>query len=146
MPITTGNNAIVLDGPQAIEADDRRAASRFTLLIRAGKLVSGDLELPCVVRDASQSGIKLKVFNALPSDGPIDLELANGERFSVEPVWARDGHAGFRFTDDVDLPRLLDAERGPFRSRKLRLRTAIQGRVGCGSQIHPATLENISQQ
>lgn len=130
----------------ADDGDDRRSASRFTLLIRAAKLVHGDAEYVCVIRDASQRGVKLRLYGEVPAGIPLELELANGERFPVERVWTRDGFAGFRFPENIPLDRLIEVDRGRFPNRKLRVRTAIEGVVAWGSERHPVTFDNISQQ
>jgi PilZ domain len=130
----------------ADSGDDRRVASRFTLLIRAAKLISAAGEQLCVIRDASQTGVKLKLFHPLRATGPLELELANGERFAVEQVWQADGHAGFRFPEEVDLARLVESERGQFPSRRLRLRVDVPVRIVAGGLVLDAKMENISQQ
>lgn len=128
------------------DGDDRRSASRFTLLIRAAKLVHGDAEYICVIRDASQTGVKLRLFKDLPPGISLELELANGERFPVEKVWARDGFAGFRFPEDIALDRLIEVDRGRFPGRKLRVRTVMEGTIVCNGERHAITFDNISQQ
>lgn len=125
---------------------ERRIASRFTLLIRAAKLVCGAREQLCVIRDASQTGVKLKLFHPLREAEGLVLELANGERFPVEPVWQADGHAGFRFPDEVDMARLVETERGQFPSRRLRLNVDLPVRIVAGGAVVDATMVNISQQ
>ena len=131
---------------QAEGGDDRRIATRFTLLIRAAKLVDGDREHLCVIRDASQTGVKLKLFHPLAASHDLVLELANGERFPVRPVWQADGHAGFRFIEDVEMARLVETRRGQFPSRRLRLRVDLPVRVVSGPLVAEAAMENISQQ
>lgn len=125
---------------------ERRGASRFTLLIRTAKLVLGDREFLCIIRDASPEGLKLRLYNALPDSEPLTLEMANGDRFAVRKVWERDEFGGFRFDEPVDLERLLDASRGPYPHRKLRLRRRIGGHLIWDGEVHAITVENISQQ
>lgn len=126
--------------------EDRRGASRFTLLIRTAKLIDGDREYLCVIRDVSRKGVKLRLYNDIPAGCRFTLELANGEQFVVEQIWGRDGFGGFRFPDPVELERLIEVERGPFPTRKLRLRTRIGARLAWGGKSHEVTVENISQQ
>jgi hypothetical protein len=126
--------------------DDRRIASRFTLLIRAAKLVADGSEHLCVIRDASQTGVKLRLFHPLGQSEGLVLELANGERFPVEPVWQADGHAGFRFDGELEMARLVETERGQFPSRRLRLNLDLPVRIVAGGTVAEARMENISQQ
>lgn len=125
---------------------DRRAASRFTILIRAAKLVDGERDYLCVIRDVSARGVKLRLYNEIPSGKRLTLELANGEQFAVEQVWARDGFAGFRFPDPVELERLIEVHRGPYPTRRLRLRTRIEGQLFAGGEAQPVRVVNVSQQ
>jgi hypothetical protein len=126
--------------------EDRRGASRFTLLIRTAKLIDGERDYLCVIRDVSAKGVKLRLYNDIPPGKRFTLELANGEQFVVEQVWARDGFGGFRFPDPVELERLIEVERGPYPNRKLRLRTRIAGQLTAGGEQHPVQVVNISQQ
>jgi hypothetical protein len=122
-----------------------RAAPRFTLLIRAAKLISPEGEFIAVIRDVSESGISLRGFHGLPGGAPLALELQTGERHSLEKVWDRGHEAGFRFLDPVDIVRLI-AEAGRYPKRQLRLNfcfpveLAMLGRQAAGEVI------NISQQ
>src|SRR5688500_14235974 len=81
-------------------AEDR-AAPRFTLLIRAAKLIAPPGEFICVIRDVSETGISLRGFHVLPAEEPLALELQTGEQLALEPVWARGLEAGFRFRGPV---------------------------------------------
>ena len=65
---------------------EERTAPRFTLLIRAAKVVTPAGEFICVIRDVSQSGVSLRGFHALPENGPHWLELQTGERYAIEPI------------------------------------------------------------
>lgn len=130
----------------ADSAKDRRGTSRFTILIRSAKLLDEDKEYLCVIRDVSEFGVKLRLYNEIPQGKTLGLELANGDRFAVRQVWSREGFGGFQFSGPVDLERLIETESGPYPQRKLRLRTRIEGSIGWGDQSCPASLDNISQQ
>ncbi len=128
------------------EAGDQRTAARFTLLIRLAKLLVDDKEYLCVIRDASQAGMRLKLFKRIPTQSRIVIELANGERFPVRKIWERDGFGGFAFAEEVSLERLVETGHGPFPNHKLRLRTLLGGRLVVGGQDYPITFENLSVQ
>ena len=66
--------------PAVDDGSDQRCAPRFTLLIRAAKLVGPDCEYLCVVRDASETGVSVRLFHPLPPEVPFTLELQNGDR------------------------------------------------------------------
>ena len=127
------------------EAGEERAAPRFTLLIRAAKLVAPEGEFVVVIRDVSESGISLRGFHALPGGNPLALELQTGERHALEKIWDRGFEAGFRFTEAVDIVRLI-AEAGRYPKRQLRLNIALPVELGFVGRRVRGEVTNISQQ
>lgn len=107
---------------KAATTGDQRSGKRYTLLLRAGKLVLGAGEFLCLVRDVSDRGLKVRLFHPLEIDPTCEIELGNGERLGIERVWQQGGQAGFRFAQaPVDIHALIE-ESGPFPKRHLRLR------------------------
>lgn len=127
------------------DPSEDRAAPRFTLLIRAAKLISPVGEFIVVIRDVSSTGVSLRGFHALPDEGPLTLELQTGEIHAIEPVWARGTEAGFRFAREVEV-RDLVAEAGRFPKRRIRMRLEFPITVLTRLQQHRADLVNLSQQ
>lgn len=127
------------------DACEERVAPRFTLLIRAAKLVCRSGEFICVIRDVSESGISLRGFHPLPADDGMEIELQTGERRRVEPVWGRGNEAGFRFTEAVDIVRLI-AEVGKYPKRQLRLALEFPVELLFLGRRVPARIVNMSQQ
>jgi hypothetical protein len=126
-------------------ARNQRAANRVALLLRAGKLVSECGEFLCILRDASTGGLKARLFHELPPAQRFAIELANGERFPIELVWQRDGHAGFRFLDKpIDVRGLID-ERSDFARRDIRLRVSAPLTVRIGEERQTGLLCDLSQ-
>lgn len=126
---------------------DKRSAPRFTLLIRAAKLILDDnAEFLCVIRDASASGIKIRLFNPLPACRTFKIEMSNGDRYPVEMVWSEGEYVGFRFLDSVDVERLLDESHGAFPKRQVRLRIHLDGIVHSGGEAVRVAFQDISQQ
>ncbi len=124
--------------------EDLRAAPRFALLIRSAKLVCESGEYLCVVRDVSETGVRLRLFHSMPSDTRMALELHTGESFLVEKVWERGDQAGFRFANAIELERFL-AETGPYPKRPLRLRLEFPVTLKTDSGNAAAIVRNISQ-
>jgi hypothetical protein len=123
---------------------DQRSGKRFTLVLRAAKLVAPVGDYLCVLRDVSEGGVKLRLFHDLPAIRPLELELGNGLRHRVEPVWQRGDLAGFRFVrGPVILPELLGMT-GPFPRRGVRLRAELPVTVSGPDGTHAATLRDIS--
>lgn len=127
---------------------EQRAAPRFTLLIRAAKLIlDGEREFLCVIRDASNAGLKIRLFNPLPDHHKsISVEMSNGDRYAVEIVWQEGDFAGLRFIDTIDVAHLLDEGHGSFPKRKVRLRIQLDGILHSGGEAVEVVFQNISQQ
>jgi hypothetical protein len=124
---------------------DRRHAPRFTLLIRAAKLTSDDAEFLCVVRDASEAGVSVRLFHPLPPGAVLTLEMPNGDRYPLQRVWEDDDSAGFRFCEPVELDRIIE---GPSRypRRPVRVRIELPCFLLLGSRRVRAMIGNLSQQ
>ncbi|WP_295528673.1 PilZ domain-containing protein [Novosphingobium sp. Chol11] len=123
-----------------------RTAQRYALLIRAAKLVTGDQEFPCIIRDASSTGVKARLFSPLPAQSDLAIELANGDRYPAELVWTSDDHVGLRFVDQIAIERLLEETHTPFRKRPLRLKLALGAVLHSAGEAVGAGFRNISQQ
>lgn len=131
---------------EAGEADaEQRAAPRFTLLIRAAKLVSAQGEFVCVIRDVSETGVSVRLFHALPSCPGFELHMPGGSVYAVHPVWHRDNEAGFAFGRPVDVAQLIN-EAGEYPKRGLRLGLCFPVRVSTLTQSCEGVVENLSQQ
>ena len=127
------------------QEEERRNAPRFTLLIRAAKLTSPVGEFLCVVRDASEMGVSVRLFHAIPGDIPLTLELPNGDRHAIDRVWEEDGKAGFSFRGPVDLERILENRSG-FAKRPVRVNLEVACELLVGIRRVDATILNLSQQ
>lgn len=124
---------------------EQRAAPRFTLLIRAAKLVSGQGEFVCVIRDVSETGISVRLFHALPGCKNFALHMPGGAVYEITPVWQHDNEAGFRFDNQVEVPQLIN-EAGDYPRRGLRLAVCFPVTIATLSQQFDGVVENLSQQ
>lgn len=124
---------------------EQRSAPRFTLLIRSAKLVGPDCEFLCVIRDASETGVSVRLFHPLPAEMPLSLELPNGDRHALERVWEAEGKAGFQFAEPTSFERLVEMP-SRFSKRGLRVRVEVPCDLLVGLRWVPAMLGNISQQ
>ncbi len=122
-----------------------RAAPRFTLLIRAAKLISAQGEFVCVIRDVSETGISARLFHALPGCKNFALHLAGGEAYEITRVWERGNEAGFTFAETVDVRQLI-SESGEYPRRGLRLGLCFPVTVASLTQRMEGVVENLSQQ
>ncbi|HEU4651914.1 MAG TPA: PilZ domain-containing protein [Croceibacterium sp.] len=124
---------------------DRRHAQRFALLIRAAKLSSDEAEFLCVVRDASEAGVSVRLFHPLPPGVELTLEMPNGDRYPLHRIWEDEDSAGFRFRDPVELDRIIEG-RSRFPRRPVRVRVEVPCVLLLGGRRVPATIGNLSQQ
>jgi len=131
--------------PETEDEAEQRSAPRFTLLIRAAKLIGPDGEYLCVVRDASESGISVRLFHPLPADVPLSLELPNGDCHKLERVWEEEGKAGFSFADDVAMERIVEAP-SRFSKRAVRVNVEVPCDIMANLRWSGAKIINLSQQ
>ena len=130
---------------EASPAPEQRNAARFTLLIRAAKLIAGDDEFLVVVRDVSRDGLKVRTFHSLPENGDFAIELANGERHLVEKIWEDGEIKGFRFHDPVALEQLLAEGPSGKRRRPVRVRLNVPVKVFAGVRRCGGVFVDLSQ-
>jgi PilZ domain len=122
-----------------------RAGTRFTLLIRPAKIVRGGEEFLCIVRDVSETGIRLRLFHELAIGDPVELVLSNEERYRIAPVWQSKLDAGFSFDKAVPLRDFI-AEKSPFARRTLRLRVQFPVELRTRGAIHEGLVLDLSKQ
>lgn len=122
-----------------------RAAPRFTVLIRAAKLISPEGEFLCVIRDVSESGFSARIFHPLPDCGAMMVELQNGDQYEADVVWQEEDRAGFRFFKPIDVARVVEVP-SHFAKRAIRLNLDAHAELIASLQIMPVTVVDISQQ
>lgn len=132
------------DPPEQAGAE-LRAAPRFTLLIRAAKLVSAQGEFVCVIRDVSETGVSVRLFHALPSCQQFELHMPGGTVYLIDRVWDRDNEAGFSFAESVDVAKLIN-ESADYPKRGLRLGLCFPVNLSTLTSTCEAVVENLSQQ
>lgn len=128
-----------------VPAPEQRNAARFTLLIRAAKLIAGSDEFLVVVRDVSRDGLKLRTFHPLPDHHEFAIELANGERHQVDQVWENGEIKGFRFQEPVALEQLLAEGPSGKRRRPVRVRLNVPIKVFDGVRYCAGVFVDLSQ-
>ena len=127
------------------QAPEQRVEPRFTLLIRAAKLIAGNDEFLVVLRDVSRDGLKVRTFHPLPDDGEFAIELANGARHQVDKIWEDGEIKGFRFHNPVALEQLLAESPGGKRRRPVRVRLNLPVKVFAGVRRCDGVFIDISQ-
>lgn len=125
--------------------EDQRASPRFALLLRAAKLIGAHGEYLCIVRDVSETGVKLRLFHSLAAERRLALESAAGERLAVEKVWENGGEAGFRFDVPIEVQRFI-AEAGPYPKRPIRVCVGHPVQVTIAGETSVAKVRDLSRQ
>ena len=138
--------AVAQPAPAPATGAELRRAPRFTLLVRAAKLIVDGREYLCVLRDASATGVKVRIFHPLPPYLHIALETGSGERYPMELMWLKDDHAGFRFFDEIDVQSLIEDRREQFPRRQIRVRLERPATIHSGAKSWPILVRDISQQ
>lgn len=125
--------------------EEQRIAPRFTLLIRAAKLVSAQGEFVCVIRDVSETGVSVRLFHGLPSCKDYALHMPAGAVYEITRVWHKGNEAGFTFASSVEVAKLVN-ESTEYPKRGLRLALCFPVTVSMLSGQFDALIENFSQQ
>lgn len=125
---------------------EHRSAPRYALLIRTAKIVADGREFLCIIRDASATGLKIRLFSPLPQAKELAIELMTGDRYAVELIWQADDYAGLRFPQEIDVEQLLDESRGTYPKRQIRLQIVLSGVLHSGGEAVPVLFRNLSQQ
>lgn len=132
--------------PSLSPGAELRGAPRFTVLVRTAKLIVDGREYLCVLRDASNTGVKIRLFHPLPPGDSLAIEVGGSDRYPADVMWSRDDHAGLRFHEPIDVRRLLDDSRGDFPKRQLRLSLDRPAILSAHGSTYHTLLRNISQQ
>lgn len=135
----------VTEPPGAAHGAELRGAPRFALMLRSAKLIGDGTEYLCIIRDVSETGVKLRLFHPVPRAGLLVIETASGQHYPMQLVWEANNEAGFRFVQPIDVDAFV-TENGPYPKRPLRLRVHHPAKVRMGSESHDATILDISRQ
>lgn len=130
---------------ESAKTDDSRITPRFTLLIRAAKLICQQGEFICVIRDISSTGVSLRLFHALPRCDSFVLEFQTGHCSKVRNVWGSGREGGFAFLEPIDVMDVIN-EMGCFPKRGVRLGLEFLATIVTHAQDVPAMVHNLSQQ
>ncbi|MFC0205146.1 PilZ domain-containing protein [Novosphingobium soli] len=134
-----------LSADRAGGAVDQSVTPRFAPLLRAAKLIGASGEYLCIVRDVSETGVRLRLFHPLTGERRLALEATAGERLPVERVWEREGEAGFRFVQPIDVTHFI-AEAGPYPKRPIRIGVDRPARIRSAGASASARIHDLSRQ
>ena len=131
--------------PEMQDHPERRQMPRVTVMIRPGKLIADGREFLCVVRDVSETGLKVRLFHPLPEHRSLEIEFDNGERHALQLVWQAGDLAGCFFVDSIDCGRLLVGQNEEFPRRQPRLNVTLPAVLFAGGMRSDVQICDISQ-
>jgi hypothetical protein len=126
-------------GSAEVNGADLRGAPRFALMLRSAKLIADGVEYLCIIRDVSETGVKLRLFHPVPRAASLMIETASGQHYPMAVVWEAKNEAGFRFLERIDVDSFV-SESGPYPKRPLRLRVHHPAEVRIGKDSYPGHL------
>lgn len=120
-------------------------APRLTLLIRAAKLVTADGEFVCIIRDISETGVRVRLFHEVPTGELAELHMASGANTQIREVRRSANEVAYEFIDRIDVEQFVNTT-SPFPKRGLRLALSFPALVTAHEQTYEATVCDLSQQ
>lgn len=125
---------------------ERRGEERLSAMLRVGKLTSADGSEQLVkIKNLSAGGVMAIVPREPTVGDEVKIELSS-QQIPATVVWIREGTAGLKFDQNVDLGELL-AGRKPrhgFRPRPPRLEIPCKASVRVGKTYYTVDVHDIS--
>ncbi len=124
---------------------ERRREERILPTLCIVKLEGAGGEQLIRARNISAGGMMCEVARPVTVVDKVELEF-NSQKIPSTVVWTRDGTAGFKFDDNIDLGELL-AGRKPrhgFRPRPPRLQVQCKANVRVGKTYYNCDVHDIS--
>ena len=125
---------------------DRRGDERLIAMLRVAKLVEAHGREQFIrVRNVSAGGLMAEVGHPVAVGDAVYIELSS-QNIPSTVIWIRDGTAGFKFEQNIDLGELL-AGRKPrhgFRPRPPRLEVNCKANVKVDANYYTVDVRDIS--
>lgn len=126
---------------------ERRRTKRETTVLRIG-VISWQLRTTyCVLRNVSQSGLQVKLYDAVPPGEHVLIRVGDCDPLLGEVIWVRDRNAGIQLESPLSAASLLRIrEHLDARRRRSIPRVCIDARAivrSCGRTIR-VRVHNIS--
>jgi hypothetical protein len=125
---------------------ERRTDERLIAMLRVAKLKDHqDREQLIRVRNVSAGGLMAEVGHPVNVDDVVNIELSS-QNIRSTVVWIREGTAGFKFDQDIDLGELLAGrkQRHGFRPRPPRLEVNCKANVKVADSYYTVEVHDIS--
>ena len=126
--------------------EERRSDPRTPATLRVAKLIQSDGREQLIrVRNVTAGGLMAELGHPLDVGEQVGIELS-AQKIPATVVWTRDGTAGCKFDQSVDLGELL-AGRKPrhgFRARPPRLEVDCKATLKLGKTYYTVDVHDIS--
>ena len=125
---------------------ERRTDERLIAMLRVAKLKDAtDREQLIRVRNVSAGGLMAEVGHPVQVEDVVSIELSS-QTIPSTVVWIREGTAGFKFDQDIDLGELLAGrkQRHGFRPRPPRLEVNCKANVKVADSYYTVEVHDIS--
>jgi len=124
---------------------ERRSDERLTPMLRIAKLSSAFGEQLIRVRNVSAGGLMADIGEAPEVGSSVWVELSS-QKIPASVVWIRDGMAGIKFDQNLDIGELLAGRkaRHGFRARPPRLNVECKASVRVGRTYYTVDVHDIS--
>ena len=125
---------------------ERRSDDRMMAMLRVAKLSdAGGRNQLIRVRNVSAGGLMAEVGHPVHVGDEVSIELSS-QNIASTVVWTRDGTAGFKFDQGIDLGELLAGrkQRHGFRPRPPRLEVNCKANVKLESTYYNVEVHDIS--
>jgi hypothetical protein len=124
---------------------ERRDEDRVLPTLCIVKVTAKDNEQLVRVRNLSAGGLMAEIGQQVTVGDKVEIEF-NSQKIPSTVIWTRDGTAGFKFEDNIDLGELL-AGRKPrhgFRPRPPRLEVQCKANLRVGKTYYNCDVHDIS--
>jgi hypothetical protein len=126
--------------------DDRRVDERMIAMLRVAKLTDATGKEQLIrVRNVSAGGLMAEAGHPVRVGELVSIELSS-QNIASTVVWTREGTAGFKFEQNIDLGELLAGRkaRHGFRPRPPRLEVNCKANVKLESSYYTVDVHDIS--
>ncbi len=125
-------------------AEEGRAAPRFRTLLQSARLVGEKNQSLCIVRDVSETGMKVRLFGTVEIGDRVCVEFKGGRTVFAAVKWIEDRFAGLAFETPIDLQQIFQTVEPDYSYRAPRLEIDASATVTFGRVKTPMAILDIS--
>ncbi|RIX27075.1 PilZ domain-containing protein [Sphingomonas edaphi] len=125
---------------------ERRDDDRLMAMLRVAKLIDQTGREQLIrVRNVSAGGLMAELGHPIEVGTSVSIELSS-QKIASTVVWTREGTAGFKFDQTIDLGELLAGrkQRHGFRPRPPRLEVNCKANIKLGDRYYTVDVHDIS--